>query len=111
MSKDYYIYILECTNERLYTGVTLDIKKRFNEHVTGKGGAKFTRSFKPKKIAALWKLIDSTRGEALRIEAYIKSLNKEKKIALTKNPESLADNIVSLKNSNCKLTVIDNYTI
>jgi putative endonuclease len=99
MSKDYYIYIIECTNGRLYTGWTLDIKKRFNEHVSGKAGAKFTRSFKPKKIIASWKIIDGSRGEALSIEAYIKSLRRAKKLAITSNPELLIDHIESLKKS------------
>ena len=93
MSKDYYIYIIECTNSRLYTGWTLDIKKRFNEHVSGKAGAKFTRSFKPKKIVASWKLTNGTRGEALRIEAYIKSLRRAKKIDIINNPGLLVDYI------------------
>ena len=111
MSKDYYIYIIECANGRLYTGWTIDIKKRFNEHVSGKAGAKFTRSFKPKKIAASWKIIDSTRGEALRIEAYIKSLNRAKKLVIINNPMLLIEQIESLKNYNGKLTVFDSNTI
>jgi len=111
MSKDYYVYIIECINNRLYTGWTLDIKKRFNEHVSGKAGAKFTKSFKPKKIAASWKIIDSTRGEALSIEAYIKSLTREKKLAIINNPMLLIEQIESLKNYNGRLTVFDSNTI
>ena len=97
MSKDYYIYIIECANGRLYTGWTLDIQKRFNEHVSGKAGAKFTKSFKPKKIAASWKLVDGSKGEALRIEAYIKSLSRAKKLVIINNPELLMDYIESSK--------------
>ena len=107
MTKKYYIYILECTNGRLYTGCTVDIKKRFNEHLSGKGGAKFTRAFKPKQISMLWKLIEGSRGEALRIEAYIKSLNREGKLAITNNPKLLVDHIGSLENYNGRLLVFD----
>ena len=105
MSKEYYIYMLECANGKLYTGCAVDIKKRFNEHVTGKGGAKFTRSFKPKKIIMSWKLVDGTRGEALRIEAYIKSLRRDKKLDITKNPILLVDHVALLENYNGRLTV------
>jgi putative endonuclease len=104
MSKDYYIYILECTNGRLYTGCAVDIEKRFNEHVSGKGGAKFTRAFKPKKIIMSWRLSDGSWGEALRIEAYIKSLKRAKKLDITNNPMLLVDHIASLENYSGRLT-------
>jgi len=107
MSKDYYIYMLECTNGKLYTGCAVDITKRFNEHVSGKGGAKFTRSFKPKKIIVSWRLVDGTRGEALRVEAYIKSLKRDKKLDIANNPILLVDHIGALENYSGRLTVFD----
>jgi putative endonuclease len=111
MSKNYYIYIIECANGRLYTGWTLDIKKRFNEHVSGKAGAKFTRSFKPKKIVASWQLGDGSKGEALRIEAYIKSLSRAKKIVIINNPALLVEYIESLKNYTGRLIFFDSNTV
>ena len=110
MAKDYYIYILECTNARLYTGCAVDLKKRFNEHVSGKGGAKFTRSFKPKKITMSWRLSEGSWAEALRIEAYIKSLKRAKKLDIINNPMLLVDHIASLENYNGKLAVFDSNT-
>ena len=53
--KKYYIYILECENGILYTGITTDYMRRFDEHSkvnNSKKGAKFTKSHKPKKIVA-----------------------------------------------------------
>ena len=34
----YYVYILECKNKALYTGITIDIQRRLKEHQTGRGG-------------------------------------------------------------------------
>ncbi|MCU0822705.1 MAG: GIY-YIG nuclease family protein [Spirochaetes bacterium] len=78
--KDYFIYILECSNGAYYTGYTGDIKKRYADHLSGKA-SKYTRSFKPLRIAACWK-VKSTRGDALKIEAMIKRLTKSKKTEL-----------------------------
>ena len=79
----YYIYILECENGILYTGITTDYKRRLDEHkkVNGsKKGAKFTKSHKPEKIVAIWKT--STRSDASKLEARIKQLTKEEKLGL-----------------------------
>lgn len=106
MLKDYYVYILECSNGRLYTGYTVDIKKRFSEHVSGKKGAKFTRAFKPKKIAAVWK-VTGERGDAMHIEAFIKSLTRNEKIFITGNPETLIERLSLIENSDYAITVLD----
>jgi putative endonuclease len=92
MLKDYYVYIIECSNGSLYTGYTVDIEKRFNKHASGKGGAKFTRAFKPQSIEASWK-ITGERGDAMHVESYIKSLDRKEKLELTANPGSLTDRL------------------
>ena len=79
----YYIYILQCVNGILYTGITTDYKRRFNEHKkinNSKKGAKFTKSHKPEKIVALWKT--DTRSNASKLEARIKQLLKIEKLKL-----------------------------
>lgn len=85
MENIYYIYIMRCSGDRLYTGYTSDPVKRFNEHKTGKGGAKFTKAFRPVLFEVLWE-ITGTRGDAMRVEAFIKSLKKIDKIMLIENP-------------------------
>ena len=75
----YYVYILECLDKTLYTGITTDVKRRFKEHKSGKGGA-YTRSKKVIKILYTEKL--PTRSSALKREAEIKSWNRNKKLAL-----------------------------
>jgi len=106
MLKDYYVYILECSNGRLYTGYTVDIEKRFNEHVSGKSGAKFTRAFKPQKIAAAWK-VTGERGDAMHIEAFIKSLSRDEKVAITGNPEILIERLGLVNIQECIITVFE----
>ena len=75
----YFVYILECANGTLYTGITTDIKRRFEEH-RAKAGSHYTASHKAKKI--VYKEIAPTRSEALKREAELKSWRREKKLAL-----------------------------
>ena len=75
----YYVYIIQCRDKSLYTGITTDIPRRFKEHSMGKGGA-YTRSRKVTKILYTEKL--KTRSKALRREAEIKSWPRDKKLVL-----------------------------
>ncbi|HPB80424.1 MAG TPA: GIY-YIG nuclease family protein [Spirochaetota bacterium] len=81
-----WIYILECENNTLYTGYTTDIIKRYRSHLAGK--VKYTRGFKPRKIAQCWRLLD-TKGTAMKIEHYIKKLDRRGKLELIINPGTL----------------------
>lgn len=81
--KVYYIYILKCDNNVLYTGIATDYKRRFNEHAKlngSKKGAKFTKSHRPEKIVAVWKT--KTRSDASKLEVRIKQLDKSNKLLL-----------------------------
>ena len=73
----YTIYILLCENQSLYTGITTNLEKRYQQHCDGTA-AKYTRSFKPVSIAKYW-IIGSDRGHAQKIEYQIKQLSREKK--------------------------------
>jgi putative endonuclease len=77
----YYVYILRCEDGSLYTGITTDIERRFNEHRARIGGH-YTRSHKIQKI--LYREKVATRGDALRREAEVKSWRREKKLELIK---------------------------
>ncbi len=79
MPSPWFVYILECENERLYTGITTDVARRYREHVTGAGAA-FTRMNKPHRILAFTPCAD--RSEASRLEARIKRLPPADKRAL-----------------------------
>ncbi len=85
-----WIYILHCQRNRLYTGFTTDMIKRYRSHLDGTGKAKFTRSFKPLKIAQCWRLENAERGTALKVEAFIKKQHRRTKAGFIQEPESLA---------------------
>ena len=84
----YYIYIIKCKNGNLYTGITTDVVRRFNEHQSkGKSSAKYTRANPAVELEAVWST--STRALALKLEYFIKSLNKKRKLELISNFEYL----------------------
>lgn len=75
-TKPWFVYILECVNGRLYTGIARDVGRRFHEHKNGRG-AMFTRLNKPSHILAVKACLD--RSEASRLEASVKRLSKPAK--------------------------------
>jgi len=100
---------MKCAGDRLYTGYTSDPKKRFNEHRSGKGGAKFTRGFTPVSIEGLWE-ITGTKGDAMKIEAFIKSMKKADKIQLIEKPSSLLD-LISERFTRIELRVSEKISL
>lgn len=74
-SSSWYVYILRCADDSLYTGVTTDLDKRLDQHngLIGQG-AKYTRARRP--VALVYHEISDNRAEACRREAAIKRLKK-----------------------------------
>ena len=82
----YYVYILRCSDNSLYTGITTDFKKRLETHMNKeKSAAKYTKSRDVVCAEALWTCAD--KSSALKLECYIKRLTKKKKEELIKKPE------------------------
>ena len=73
------VYILECTDGSLYTGITNDLDRRMKAHTTGKG-AKYTKRRGPFTVRYTESL--DSKGAALQREAAIKSLDRAAKVAL-----------------------------
>ncbi len=73
----YYLYILLCNDNTLYTGITNNIEKRLEIHRLGKG-SKYVRSRLPFKHIYTEELED--KSEALKREIVIKEMSREKKI-------------------------------
>jgi putative endonuclease len=78
----YYVYILLCSDNSLYTGSTNDVEKRFKDHLAGRG-ARYTKSHKPIKIVYRKKF--TTKSDALKREAEIKKWSKAKKEELVRS--------------------------
>ena len=72
----WYLYILRCRSGELYTGITVDVEKRFQAHCAGKG-AKYTRGRGPLEL--VYRECCGTHSEALKREYYIKSLSRQEK--------------------------------
>ena len=75
----YFVYIIECRDTSLYTGITTDLARRLDEHKHGIG-SNYTRSRGAVKIVYSEKR--RTRSLALKREAEIKRLPRAKKLAL-----------------------------
>ena len=75
----YFVYLIQCEDKSIYTGITTDLKRRFKEH-QDKIGGNYTRAHKVKKILFSEKHMD--RSNASKREAEIKSWSREKKLAL-----------------------------
>jgi len=76
----YYLYILECADKTLYTGITLDLERRVREHNTSKVGAKYTKARRPVKLVYFKKF--KTRSSAQKEESRIKKLKRGEKLKL-----------------------------
>ena len=79
----YYVYILTCADGTLYTGLTVDLKRRVQEHNASKLGAKYTKIRRPVKLAYSKRY--RTRSIAAKTEARIKSLTRIQKVKLIKD--------------------------
>lgn len=73
---EYYVYIIRCQDNSLYTGITTDIKRRYEEHKNGTG-AKYTKSKKILQLEIFFKC--NGRSEATKIEYFIKQMTKREK--------------------------------
>ncbi len=78
----YTLYILECADGTLYTGITTDVRRRVVEHNTSALGAKYTRGRRPVRLVYAEKFRD--RSLASHEEARIKTLSRSVKKSLIK---------------------------
>ena len=75
----YYLYILECSDGTLYTGITADLDRRIKEHNSSEFGAKYTSTRRPVKLVYSKKF--SNRPEASKEEARVKKLTRAEKLS------------------------------
>ena len=84
MEKNWTVYILECGDGTLYTGITDDLKRRLKAHAEGRG-AKYTRGRTPLKLR--YQETASDKGTALKRECAIKRMHRAEKLALIRDFE------------------------
>ena len=73
----WYVYILKCADDTLYTGITNNLEKRIQKHNENKG-AKYTKGRGP--VALVRSFICYSKGEALKLEHKIKKLSRDEKL-------------------------------
>jgi len=79
-NKSWFVYIVEAENGHLYTGITTDLERRFSEHQSKQGGARFFHTSAAKKM--VYQETQPDRSAASKREAAIKKLSRKAKISL-----------------------------
>jgi len=83
LRKPWFLYLIECVDGSIYTGVTVDVAARYAAHVAGKG-ARYTRSHPPLRLIGVIEYPD--RSSALKAEHLVKKLPAHGKRALAHHP-------------------------
>lgn len=76
---NWYVYMVECSDGTIYTGITNDVKARILKHNSGKG-AKYTRARRPVKLKAQWKY--SSKSASAQAEYTFKKLSRVQKLKM-----------------------------
>jgi len=85
-TRNWFVYIIECKDKKLYTGIALDVEKRVAEHNKGLG-CRFTQYRWPVKL--LFKEFHPDESSARRREIEIKELKRSEKLKLiSKGPSA-----------------------
>ena len=79
MIMNWYVYIILCSDNSLYTGITTDVERRFQQHADGIG-AKYFRGRQPAQV--VYQEGGHTRSTASKRELEIKTLTRAEKLAL-----------------------------
>lgn len=82
----WFLYLIECADGSVYTGIAIDVQARFDKHMNGTG-ARYTRSRKPLQVLASFELAD--RSSASRAEYFVKRLTPVEKRALAAGARTL----------------------
>lgn len=81
--KNWFVYIVEAADGKLYTGISTDVERRFSEHTDGKKGARFFHTTRPLRI--VWQEQHPDRSTATKREIAIKKMTRQQKLALIGN--------------------------
>ena len=76
----YFIYILKCSDETLYTGIATDVNRRVDEHNNSAKGAKYTKIRRP--VELVYSEESENRSSASKREYEIKKLSRKQKLEL-----------------------------
>lgn len=77
---EYFVYIVRCSDDTLYTGITTDLARRIDEHNTSAKGARYTRARRP--VELVYSEPCSDKSAALKREHALKRLERAAKLLL-----------------------------
>ncbi len=77
---DWFVYMMRCADNSLYTGITTDVERRLKEHNGENSVTRYTRARQPVELA--YQENAASRSEALKREAQLKKLKKDEKEVL-----------------------------
>tara|TARA_R110000824_G_scaffold401771_1_gene615506 strand:- start:199745 stop:200011 length:267 start_codon:yes stop_codon:yes gene_type:complete len=80
MKSTWHVYLVECADKTLYTGITTDLKRRIGEHNDSLKGARYTRAKRPVKL--VYSEAAVSRSEASKREYELKKLPRFEKLVL-----------------------------
>jgi len=80
----WFVYFIQCADNSIYTGIAKDVKKRYAEHVAGKG-ARYTRMHVPQKL--LVQFACTSQSAALKLEYALKQCSALEKQAIIKSQQ------------------------
>ncbi len=80
IDKKWYLYVVECADQSLYTGITIDVVRRLHEHNHSVKGSKYTRARRPVILRMIKEY--SNRSEASKAEINFKKLSRKKKLEI-----------------------------
>ena len=83
----WFVYLIECTDRSIYTGIAVDVAARFAAHAQGKG-ARYTRSHPPARLLAAFAVAD--RSAALTAEHRVRQLSAAQKRSLCRGADFAA---------------------
>lgn len=79
----WYMYVVECADDTLYTGITTDVSRRLHEHNHTSQGARYTRSRRPVELVGVWSY--AGRSEAASSEYAFKELARTEKVEMLRD--------------------------
>jgi putative endonuclease len=94
--KELIVYILKCSDDSYYTGITNDLNRRCAEHEKGQDTNSYTFSRRPIKL--VWSNKFHSELEAIRWEKKLKGWTRKKKEALIENKFEILQELAECKN-------------
>lgn len=99
----WFLYLIECADGSVYTGIATDVAARFDKHASGTG-ARYTRSRKPLRVLASFEVAD--RAAASRAEYWVKQLPAREKRALAAGARTLESVLPQVSVDDAALTEV-----